>query len=222
MALLDKFLKWKQIVNFNGMNFYQRVVPQHVMEEARKVALMESRKMRRLLRDPNSEEYLMYLDIVSDLDNADIIEAIAARAVNEAIEDYVRTNPRPVVPKPSEEDLEALERYQQEKEEAEKNYLDDLEAYSRTIYERVTESVKGLNREELEGRYKKVQTDVICDRVFSEKFESFVLANSLFLDKDFKKPAFSFEEFCDLPSDVRGFFRKSYNQINMTYEELKN
>lgn len=222
MALLDKFFNWKHNIVYRGVTFHQRLVSQKVIEEARKYAILASRKMRQKLRDPNSDEYVIYIDPVNDLTDEEVREFLAQNAMREAIEEFIKANPKPVTPQPQDDSLAEIERYEEEKERNEKAYFDTMQEHATGVYEKVLNGLANVDRQGLLDRYWRVQTDRVCEDLFSSEFEDYILAASLFLDEGFKKRAFTLEEFKELPSDARAFFRQSYNAVAMTYDELKN
>lgn len=222
MALLDKFFKWKHNIVYRDMTFHQRLVSHKVIEEARKYALLESRKVRQKLRDPQSDEYLIYIDPVNDFSDNELRELIARDAAQDAAEEYIKANPKRIVPRPESDNLADIERYEEEKEQRDNDYAEEVQKHVEDVYNRVLISLANLDRDSLVERYRRIQTDKVCENVFSTEFEDYVLAASIFTDEHFKKRAFSLDEFKELPLEVKLFFRQSYNAIAMSYDELKN
>lgn len=222
MALLDKFFNWKHNINYRGMTFHQRLVSQKVIEEARKYALLESRKMRQKLRDPSSDEYIIYIDPVHDLSDDEIRDFIAQSAMRDAVEEYIKANPKPVISQPQSDKLADVEQFEEDKEQRDAMYAELVQKHAEDVYNRVLNGLANVDREGLIDRYRRIQVDRVCEDVFTNEFEDYVLSASLYTDESFKKRAFTLEEFKELPSDARLFFRSSYNKIAMSYEELKN
>lgn len=217
-----KFFNWGKEINVLGQSMYQRVVPQYVIEKARTRALVESRKMRQKLMDENSDEFVAYIAEVYDYDNAVIVEFLAQQAAKEAAEQYIRNTPRPVVPPPDEDDVASAEQYEEAKQSAEQAYEEDVMKRAESVYKTAQESLAQLERDVLIERYKQFKRDMLCEEVFMREFEDYIVCNSLFVDEKYKKPMFTLEEFKELPARIRDMLKDSYNDLSLSYDDVKN
>lgn len=222
---MDKYIKffhWGKEINVLGQSMYQRVVPQYVIEKARTRALVESRKMRQKLMDENSDEFVAYIAEVYDYDKAVIVEFLAQQAAKEAAEQYIRNTPRPVVPQPDEDSVAAAEQYEEARRLAEQAYEEDVLKRAEDVYKTAQSSLSNLDRDVLIERYKQFKRDMLCEEVFMREFEDYIVCNSLFVDREYKKPVFSLEEFKELPARVRDMLKDSYNDLSLSYDDIKN
>lgn len=221
--LIQKLFTWKTEFEYRDTKWYQRIVPDSVVEDARKHALVESRRLRQKLRDETSDEYLIYIDPVQDLTDEEIKAALTFVTGREAMQDYVRTTPKPVISAPADgATLEEQERYEADMDERDRQYIEDVREYVSRIENEYRVKLQTATREILVREYRKIQTDQVCETKFQEEFELFLLSASIFTDAKYRNRAFSYNEFKELPTDVRQHFRDMYNSINVDQESVKN
>ena len=221
--IMERLFLWKTEVNYRGTVFHQRIVSDATIEDARQYALIASRKLRRELRDSASDAYLIHLDPMNDLSDEDLKNAIVYGESRAVVNDFIRSNPRRVVEKPGNDaTLEDQEVYQAELEKRDTEYAEELRRNVELWEVDFRRAADKWDRERLVYQYTQLQTDSVCNAKFTEMFEQYVLAMSVYLDAKFKQRAFTLEEFASLPSEVRGLFRESYNQINIGADDIKN
>lgn len=221
--VFDKLFNWKHSFEYRGQRFYQRIVSDMVVEDARRFALLESRKLRRELRNENSDDYLIFIDPVHDLSDDEIRNVLVYAASRDVMQDYIRTNPRRVLDRPGDgATLEEQEEYEVQLKERDDEYVEDLRTYIDSWEEKYRAGIKDAPREALVRLYKTAQTDQVCNDRFTQEFEFYVIAHSLFIDEKMTKKAFTFEEFRALPDEARSEFRAEYNKINIGADDIKN
>jgi hypothetical protein len=221
--LLQKLFKWKKHIQYEDVDFYLRIVGDQVVEDARHYALLESRKMRRDLRNPESDAFLIHLDPMKDLDDDDLKAAIVIIAASDIMRDYTAATPKPITPplgnNPS---LEEQEQHELEKEEAEKEYIENVQAYVEEWRVKFMAQLDRVTRENLEKQYAKYRTDRVCLDVFNRTFEDHLVAGSIYSDENYKERSFTFDEFRSLPNDVREVFRDAYVSMSIDPDTIKN
>jgi hypothetical protein len=222
-ALMEKLFHWKTELEVLGITFYMKVVTDAVVEDGRKFALLESRRMRRALRNPETDEYLMHLDAVTDLSDDDLKMGLINLASRDIARAWLNNNPRPVLEAlgdhPTQEEQEVQEEAKETREEEYFNSLQDHLKLWQTDYEKV---VKKQSREQLEGMYRKLRTDRVCEDLFSQRFEDYLLVHAIFTDPEFKQRAFTLDEIQELPTQVKTRFRDEYNTLSMSMDDIKN
>jgi len=220
--LFKKLFNWKSHVVINGVDFYVRIVGDQVVDEARKKALLSSRRLRRDLRDENSDAYLMYLDIVSEMETQDVIDSIIVMEARDYMREYIQQTPRPPLPDlPEYPTQEQQEEYEAAKEEREDDYIEQMKINVDAWREDLEKVLKKMKRESLESRWKKGVTDKVCSDEFTAIFEDYLVASGTYLDEGFNVRAFTYEQYRSLPSDVKQSLRDTYDNISMDTEDLK-
>lgn len=221
--LLSRLFKWRKHIQYEGLDFYLRIVGDQVVEDARQIALVESRKTRRALRDPNSNEYLIHLDPMKDFDDDELRAAIVILAARDVIRDYSAITPKRVVePLKSNPTLEEQEQHQQAIEDRDKEYIEDMERYTEDWRSNFMIGLDKVSREVLERQYSRYRTDRVCETVFNMIFEDYLVAASIYKDADYNERAFTYEEFKGLPNEVKLVFKDAYTSMSLDPEDLKN
>ena len=221
-ALMAKLFKWTTEVDYNGVKFYLRIVGDAVIDDARRIALLESRKLRKLLRDSNSDEYLIHLDPLNDLTDEDLKNILINSAMRDVMREYVSRNPRPVLASLGDHPTqEEQEEYEQAKEEREATYIESMTEY---VENWRADFIKTLDRDRdfLLMLTSKYQVDLACENLFTQEFEKNVVANSIYSDDKFKNKMFTVEQYSELPSDLKRKLRDAYDNISIPADELKN
>jgi len=222
--LLSKLFRFKKTFTYRDVTFYQRVVTDQVIEDSRKAALLESRKLRHSLRNPSTDDYLVFIDPMEDLTDDELIASIVYMASREVMRDYIQRTPRPILEPlgdyPGQEEQENREAALEEREE---QYIKDMQEYIEKWSEEFTTTLKARTRAQLAALYRRHRTDGVCEERFTEEFEDRVFAASLYTDDTYKKRLFSsVDEYRQLPVDVRAKVREEYDTITLTQEDIKN
>lgn len=222
-ALMAKLFKWTTKIEYNGIVFYQRIVGDAVIDDARQEALLEASKMRRNLRNPDSTEYLIYLDVLEDLEDSEIRDNITGAAIRDTMREYIQSTPRPTLPAladhPSQEEQEE---YELEKQRREDDYLANLTEYAEAWRKDFEKTLEGKDRAALVNLAKKYRTDQACEQRFTEVFEATVVCASIYTDDKYKTRMFTVDQYQELPSELKLLLRNSYNNINIDPDSLKN
>lgn len=222
-ALMAKLFRWHSTIEIQGTKFYIRVVSDQVVDDARREALLESRKLRRNLRDITTDDYLIYVDPLNDLDDDQLRTLITGTSMREVMRDYLNNNPRPVMTalgdNPSQEEQEEWEA---SKEGREAEYLVEMTTYVENWQKDFVGALEKRERPYLFGRGQKLRTDQVCEDKFSEIFEEHVVAASVFSDDRYKNKMFSIEQYRELPTEVRQQLRDAYNNMSIAPDDVKN
>ena len=222
-ALMTKLFSWKNHITIEGVDFYLRVVSDHVIDDARREALLAARKLRRTLRDTDSDDYLIYLDPLADLEDDGLRNLIIVVAMREVMREYLNTNPRPIIePLGDNPTQEEQETYEETKENREGEYLAEMESYVANWRTDFEAGLQKRPRDYLLNMAKANRVDQICEEKFSSVFEDYVVANSIYTDDKYKTRMFTLEQYKELPSDIRLKLRDAYNSLSVSPEQIKN
>lgn len=221
--LLQKLLKWRKSVTYDDITFYIRIVTDQDIEESRKQALLESRKLRTKLRNTESDEYLLYLDFIQDITKDSLIEEIILLSSRRFIQEYITQNPRPILPKlgdfPSQEEQEE---YEAAKDAREEEYLDNMQEYAKRWAEDFKAQLTTQSEDFVKNMYRSHRVDRVCEEIYQKEFEDRVVAASLYEDEKYNRRLCTLEEYKQFPTALRDFLKNEYEQLTVGTEDIKN
>lgn len=222
-ALMNKLFKWKTVVEFEGSKFPMRVVSDQVVDDARRYALIESRKLRRNLRDESSDDFLIHLDPLRDLDVDDYINVILFAAIRETMRTYMQNNPRPVMEAlPDDATQEQQEEFEAAKEVRDEQYIADMQEYVKAWQEDFKTTLESKTRNQLETLARRYRTDAICEEFFTGVFEEYIVSSSIYTDEKYREKQFTLEQFKNLPIALRSKLVDAYRNLAITSDDVKN
>lgn len=222
-VLMNKLFKWRSSIEIEGITFYVRVVGDQVIDDARKYALIGSRTLRKELRDPTTDNYLIYLDPLSDLTEEELRTLNTSIAMREIMRDYLSSTPRPIMgPLPTNPSQEQQEEYEAAKEQRENDYIQNMTEYVESWRTEFQAGLEKRDHEFLLRMARKNRTDQVCEELFSSMFEEYVVAQSVYSDDKYKNKTFTLEQFKELPNEVRVKLRNAYNDITISPDQIKN
>jgi len=222
-ALMAKLFRWRTTVEISGTKFYIRVVSDQVVDDARRTALLESRKLRRSVRDSSTDDYLIYIDPLNDLDDDQLRTLITTVSMREIMREYLNTTPRPIItPLGDNPTQEEQEEWEASKEAREAEYLADMTAYVENWQKEFVANLEKRDRPILFSAAQKLRTDQICEDKFTEVFEEQVVAASIYTDDKYKTRMFTIEQYRELPTEVRQQLRDAYNNMSIAPDDIKN
>lgn len=220
--LLQKLFTYTTQVTYKGVTFYLRLPNEQVIADARDRALLASNALRRELRNPDSEAYLMYLSPAEDYTQNELQAYVLLQQLLEAMRAYQQRNPKPALPKLSDyPTLEEQEAYAVAQQQRDQEYQAAMETYFEQWREERLRELEQLSREQLLQLYKKHRIDALCQEKFTDVFERYVMAAAVFLDPDFTQPAFTFETYANVPKHIRSMLEQALTSITPTDDELK-
>lgn len=222
--IFSKLFNFKTSFAARGITFYMRVVNDSVVDDARSGALLESRKMRRSLRDPNTTEYLIHLDVINDFTDEELKNLITVNASRDVMREYIQNTPRPQLdPLPTNPTQEQQEEHEAAKNEREEVYWNNLDEHLKQWRDTFMAGLDARDRKYWEFMARRYQTDMICEQVFTEYFEDYVAWNSLYTDDKYKTKVFdSLDAYKQLPADLRAELRAKYNDLTVGADDVKN
>lgn len=221
--LMDKLFHWKTTLEHDGITFYIRVVPDATIEDARRSALIDSRRLRKSLRDPDSEDYLLHIDIMHDLTDEELKQSVINLAQRDVAREYAQFNPRQVLePLGDYPSQEQQEQYEEAKEQREKDFFSNLQAHLVSWQNDFRAALEKRDRAQIEGMYHKLRMDRVCEDEFSRSFEDRVVTSAVFTDDTYKKNMFKLDEYRMLPTVIKTKLRDAYNNLAVDGESVKN
>jgi len=202
---------------------YLRVVGDAELNQARVFALRESAVLRKKLKDKESSEHLAYIPDLEPIPKEDLIKAIVLLRVPDITRQITRETRfnLPIEPL-STASLEDQEEYQEEID----NFDDDLQTKIKEAVEKETKelekTLKTWTIERLQSEYINYTINQLCEFTMVERFKAMVTYLSIYRDNKFKQRLFkSFDEFDNLPKEIKDQFIKFYDTLEINEDNLK-
>jgi hypothetical protein len=220
--LVAKLFKYRRKVEYGDVELWMRIPGDQAIDDARTAALLESRRVRRQLRSSDTDEYLLYIDLVEDMDDDQIRAACITMAVRDVMRDYMNANPKPALPELGDYPTqEQQEEYTATKNQRDVDYADGLRLYVDSWREQYLVSLVKMETPQLKHIYRKLRTDRVCEEIYNEQFEALLLASSIFTDESCTNTAFSGEDMKKVPSDFKAKLKDWYAELSLSGDELK-
>jgi hypothetical protein len=226
---ISKLFRWGdefKILDSSGnelLTVFIRLVGDAEINRARVFALRKSAEIRKKLKDEESDEYFAYIPDKELLEKDTLVEAVILYMTKDVTLDVfneVRL-PLPVEPE-SDASLEKQEKHQQE--------IDDYpKRREGLVRERVIE-ILNSRREELKSRdidylyneFKKLLINKICEDEMLDSFKEMCVYFGSYKDSEYKEQLFKdFDEFDNLPQNIKGQFLDYYATLELSGEDLK-
>lgn len=209
--------------NEEELTVYMRIIGDAELQRARVKALRASRELRDNLRDKNSDEYLAYIPDVSEIEKERLVEMLLISDLREISKEVAEDVD---VPFPEELDegasLEEQEQYQLEVDEYPKKRetiikKEIISRANKRKEEHLEKPVKELKKLYISG----IEQE-LCEKRLMETFYDYVIFYSLYKDKNYSIKLFSsFEDYINLPSDIKEELLQEYKLLELGIEELK-
>ena len=209
--------------NAEPTTVYMRLVGDAELQRARVKALRDSRKLRDLLKNPESDEHLAFIPDVTDLSKKKLVEVVLFGSLKEISAEVMK---EVKVPFPEELDAEASleeqESYQKLVDEypAKRQALVREEIISRTAKEKkvlLKKEVKVLKHEYILS----VQNE-LCEMELTKSFYNHIIFFSLYKDDNYKTSLFEdFALYNDLPMEIKEELLEEYKSLELGMDELK-
>jgi len=210
-------------VGDKNQTIHMRVIGDAELQRARIKALRNSRQLRKQLKDEETDQYMAYVPDISSADKSKILEMTLLSELRSISKDVAGELEIPFPEEPdSDGTLEDQEEYQKEVDD----YPAQREAaVKREIIKRTAEKKKELKkqtREELMEQYLQSLINELCEIKMTKTFYDYVVFFSVYSDEDYKKPLFkSFEEFDNLPTEIKDFLLTEYRGLELGLDDLK-
>lgn len=201
-----------------------RVAGDADVNQARVYALRKSAELRKKLKQEDSDERLAYIPDREAMDRPNIIESLLLFT---ALENQSDAYKNVKVDEPKEPSSEATL-------EEQENFQKEVDAYPEKVQQAVKAYIE-IETAKKREEYKKLKTDVLCDELekviinqqcvneMYYRFKMICVFKGVYGDNEYKTRLFnSFEEFDNLPTEIKEQFVNNYNSLERSTEELKN
>ncbi|MEM4134609.1 MAG: hypothetical protein QXV73_05370 [Candidatus Micrarchaeia archaeon] len=217
----DKFeIKGK---NNKTLPVYVRLVGDAELNQARVFALRESAKLRQKLKNPDSDEYLAYIPDFSLMNKHTLIQTLLSAKMTDFMREATKNTKFNIPIEPnSDASLEEQEEYQLEVDNFDNEYNRKFNEELEKIIKREEDVYKSWSEEELRNECIRQTINQICEMYMIDRFRTMCVYFGTYKDQNFKEKLFkSFDEFDNLPKDIKEQFFMAYNKLEISETELK-
>lgn len=203
---------------------YLRLVGDAELNRARVFAIRKSADLRKQLKTEDTDLRIAFITNIIDMgEKEDLIEPITSLAIRRISQEAMRDIRLPLPKEPrSTATLEEQEVYQREVDSYEERKTALL---SRMTIERLEEYREELGKQTLEYLRKVYEREMInelCEREMIEKFRACCAFYGSYKDENFTQRQFeSFEDFDNLPTEVKNQYIANYESLEINVDELK-
>lgn len=229
LELIEKLFTWKAPLELKDgedavvNTVYQKLIGDSDLNKARVTSLRYSRELRGKLKDPTSDEYFAYVDILNDYNKEEIITLILFDELidmrTEAEKDFYFPEPETPGEDATTEDEEEYQRLQDTYEDRRIKALDDR---VKEILEARKNNLDSETEDYLKERAINSRVDSICENELRSRFLNMCTYLGTFLDSEYKYRLFKdFDEFLNSPEALKSQLVSGYNRLEVSSINLK-
>ena len=226
---ITKLFDWTDSVTVYGRDgneietFYMKVIGEADWNRARICALRDSSELRKKLKNSDSDERKAFIQEQEDLDKEVLVEYVLMLSMrdysNQAIDKV--SIPYPTPPK-STASLEQQEIYQAKIDKYAETREEKLREEIRKIVEKEREKFLDMSMEKLHDYYETLTINELCRSEMNEKFLAYCTFFGTYKSEALEERAFSdFEEFANIPMQVKTQLMNKYADLDLNSEQLK-
>ena len=205
------------------MSVYMRLLGDADLNRTRVSALRNSAEMRRKLKDENSDERLAYLPQIDQMNEeqlVNIILVLSMRDITKEITKNLKIRP-PKVPR-SDATTEKQEKYQAEVDAYDGKRQKEIKKTLEKELETKRVGLLAKAKEDLYTNYISLMINELCEQEVMKTFREYSAYLGAYKDEDLRERLFpSFEDFANLPSDLKAQFVTAYQSLEMSGDDLK-
>lgn len=202
---------------------YIRLLGDADVNRARVFALRKSAELRKKLKDPTSDERLIYVREIDELSIDELKQYVLAFSLRDMTNTGMKevNVPTPKMPK-SNASLEKMEKYQQELDAYPQKYQEALTAYIKKQSDLLLKSLDTDSKEVLHKKYLDGLIEEFCEQEAFRSYNDMELFLGCYKDENYTERAFaSFDELDNQPADLKQQLRAAYQSIRIDMNELK-
>jgi hypothetical protein len=212
-------IKWldKQI------DAYIRIIGDADLNRCRIFALRNSAELRRKLLDYKSDERLALIADFQAASKDNLIDAVILYSKEDFAAEAIK-NVNIKLPKElaSDATLEQQEKYQEEIDEYPKKKEAAVLEFITKKFEAKKNELNALSKKELYDKFTIAAINENCRQEFIKSYRSMCTYFGTYKDEEYKNRFFSsYEEFDNIPSEVKAQLAEFYNSLEMSMNDLK-
>jgi hypothetical protein len=210
--------------NKDALITFIRIVGDAELNRARVFALRKSAELRRKLKDLTTDERLAFIPEKDSFTKDSLLDSIIIYKMGDMTRDAVKEVKVKLPKEPaSDASLEDQEKYQAVVDEFPKKREEEIKKYVEKKVESEKKKLDSKTEDELYKEYETVLIKQYCDNEMILKFREICAYFGSYKDAEYKERVFSnFEEFENLPKEIKDQFIDDYSSLEISSEELKN
>lgn len=204
-------------------SIFMRLVGDADLNRARIYALRKSAEKRKLLRTPDSDDRLAFIQEEGTLEKERLVALCALLSTKKLAKEAYKevTIPEPKEPK-ADASTEELENYQKEIDEYPEKLDIALREYISKRVDQLTKVFEAKSEHELYTLYVDYFIDELCESEMLTAFKEMCTYHGTFKDNQYKTKFFdSFDDFKNLDGNLKQQFIGAYESLDVSPEELK-
>jgi hypothetical protein len=226
---IDNLFGWKGEFILRDLNkeigtVYMRLIGDADINRARVYALRESAKLRRLLHDKNSDEYLALVSPAEFFTQEQLLDTIIGLYIRNFAQDASSEIILDLPPEPgSDASLEDQEEYQKEVDAYPNKRTDVIRKFVEDRLKEKKDKLDNKTQEELfNNEYLPMALDTLCETRMMEAFRDMCVFLGTFKDKEYKNKFFTnFDEFSNIKTTIKNQLKEYYMSLELGIDELK-
>ena len=226
---ISKLFNWGRVYEVTNSDnevealVYMKVLGDADVNKARVHAIRKSADLRRKLSDLNSDERVIFIKPMDALELEDLYNLITVFSMREISNDaYKNVNVKKPVPPKSNASLAKMEKYQKEVDEYPGLFREAVEKQMKVEVDKLLKVLKTESKESLYKRYVSTLTDELCEQEALNSYRNIEVYLGCYKDDEYKELFFSsFDEYDNLPAEVKADFRAAYDRLDIRVDELK-
>jgi hypothetical protein len=212
-------------ITFLGKTFtgFMRLVGDAELNRARVFSLRKTRDLREVLKLEDTDERLAYLSDIDTMDNIQLIDYIIYTKTREFVQQAYKEINLPL-PKEirSDAELEDQEKYQKEVDEYPIKFDKELRKIVDKKINLEKVRLSNLSKELLYKEYETSTINLLCENEMTKRFKEMCVYFGTSHDENSKEKMFkSYDEFDNLPTDLKNSFVTEYETMEIGFDELK-
>lgn len=224
---ISKLFQWFKnfSINYEGnlLEGYIRLIGDAELNRARVFSLRKSRDLRTKLKDLDSDERLAYIAEQDAMEKEGLIEYTIFTMTSSLAQEIYKEISIPF-PKEARSDskLEKQESYQVEVDAYPAKFDAEFRKLLNKKLDKERERLTTLSVDELYKEYVTTAINYLCDMEVNSKFKEMSTFLGLYKDNTLLEPLFnSFDDFDNLPTDLKESLVSEYQSLEIGVEELK-
>lgn len=227
---IEKLFAWgKQftiygLYNKEQLDVHIRLVGDSDLNKSRTFAIRKSADMRKKLKTEDTDERVAFISSVYEIESKeDLIELITSLKIKDFAQDAYKEVKVdfPKEPK-SDAKLEEIEKHQTLVDAFDEVRSTKINEY---IFGKISEyrtQLEPKTIEQLKLDYEKLSINSICEQEMYKSFREHCVYSSCYRDEEYKIKLFeSYDEFANLPSEVKEQFLDNYAMLEIDMDTLK-
>ncbi len=203
---------------------YIRLVGDAEVNRSRVFAIRRAAELRKTLKDENSDDRIAFISSVIEIENKEeLIDMVVNLNIRKFAQEATREIKLPMPKEPKADDeLEVFEKFQQEVDTFEERRNSEINKVTLEKLDAFRTSIENMKLDDLRKLYEKHMIDMLCEQKMMNTFKDSCAYYGTYADEDFQKRMFnSFDEFDNLPTEIKDQYVSNYNSLEINLDELK-